>query len=118
MPLPDVAEPAPIRRLLAVAPAGIGQSRTAAGFLLARWNATSCGGFDLADLWAKPPKVPRPPWRGMAAKGVDDAVARDRVATAAFVAVHRRSSRAREIGPQFEQLVGRRRPALAETGDA
>jgi len=115
MPLPDAAEPAPVERLRAVAPGDTGQSRTAAGVLLACWNATSCGGF---DLWAEPPKVPRPPGRGMAAKGVDDAVARDRVATAAFVAVHRRSSRAREIGPQFEQRVGRRRPALAETGDA
>lgn len=118
MPLPDVAEPASVERLQAVARGDTGQSRTAAGVLLACWNATRCGGFDLADLWAKPPKVPRPPGRGMAAKGVDDAVARDRVATAAFVAVHRRPSRARELGPQFEQLVARRRPALAETGDA
>jgi len=118
MPLPDVAEPAPVERLRAVAPGDTGQSRTAAGVLLARWNAPRRGGFDLADLWAKPPKVPRPPGRGRAAKGVDHAAARDRVATAAFVAVHRRSSRAREIGPQFEQLVACRRPALAETGDA
>jgi len=35
MPLPDVAELAPIQRLLAVAPGAIGQSRTVAGFLLA-----------------------------------------------------------------------------------
>ncbi len=81
MPLPDVAELAPIQRLLAVAPGAIGQSRTVAGSLLAWWNATRCGGFDLADLWAKQPKGPRLPGRGMAAKGVDDAAARGRGAS-------------------------------------
>ncbi len=118
MPLPDVAELVPIRRVLAVAHNDNGQSRTVAGFLLACWNATRCGSFDLTDLWAKQPKVPRPPGRGMAAKGVADAVARGMVATAAFVAVHREYPTASGLGPQFEQLVARWRPALAEPGDA
>lgn len=38
-------------RLLAVAQSDTGQSRRVANFLLAWWNARSCGGFDLTDLW-------------------------------------------------------------------
>jgi len=102
MPLLDVAELAPIRRLLAVAHGDTGQSRTVAGFLLAWWNAR--------ELRRLRPDRPL----GGAAQGS----ARDRVATAAFAALHRSSSRSCELGPQFEQLVTRWRPALAEPGNA
>lgn len=43
---------------------------------------------------------------------------RGMVATAAFVAVHREYPTAYGLGPQFEQLVARWRPTLAEPGDA
>lgn len=38
--------------LLRVAESDTGQSRRVASFLLAWWNATTCGGFDITDLWA------------------------------------------------------------------
>ena len=43
---------AAVRRLVNIAKGDTGQSRTVANFLLAWWNAGSCGGFDLTDLWA------------------------------------------------------------------
>lgn len=44
-------EQAALERLLKVANSNTGQSRRAANFLLAWWNATDNGGFDLTDLW-------------------------------------------------------------------
>lgn len=41
-----------VRRLIRIAKSDTGQSRRVAGFLLAWWNAGSCGSFDLTDLWA------------------------------------------------------------------
>ena len=97
MPLTDVAELGPVQRLLTVADGDTGQSRTVAGFLLAWWNAESCGGFDLTDLWA-----------------VDEAIARDMLATITFIATHREYPTAYGLGPQFVQLVTRWRPALLQ----
>lgn len=45
-------ELAALERLLAHAQRDSGQSRIVADFLLAWWNADSCGGFDLTSLWA------------------------------------------------------------------
>ena len=100
MTLIDVAELAPVQRLLAIAEGDTGQSRTVAWFLLAWWNARACGGFDLADLWA-----------------VDADIARDMVATVAFVAAHREYPTVYGLGPQFDALVRRWRPALASNDD-
>ena len=97
MALIDVAALAPVQRLLAIAQGDTGQSRTAASFLLAWWNAGTCGGFDFADLWS-----------------VDEAIARDIVATVAFIASHREYPTGYGLGPQFEALVTRWRPALAQ----
>ena len=72
MPLVDVAELAPIRRLLQVAASDTGQSRRVADFLLAWWNAGSCDGFDLAEL-----------------STMDEAIAADMLATVAFIAARR-----------------------------
>lgn len=49
---PTAGELEALRRLIAVAMSDTGQSRKAASFLLAWWNAATCGGFDLTDLWA------------------------------------------------------------------
>ena len=38
-------------RLLKVAAGDTGQSRKVADFLLAWWNAGSCGGFDITTTW-------------------------------------------------------------------
>lgn len=46
------AELAALRRLIRIAQGDTGQSRRVADFLLAWWNAGSCGGFDLTNLWA------------------------------------------------------------------
>jgi hypothetical protein len=43
---------AALRRLIAIARSDTGQSRRVANFLLAWWNAETCGGFDLTDLWS------------------------------------------------------------------
>lgn len=40
-----------LERLIAIAQSDTGQSRKAADFLLAWWNARENGGFDLTDLW-------------------------------------------------------------------
>ncbi len=57
-------------------------------------------GFDLTGLWA-----------------VGDAIARDRLVTAAFNAKHWEYSAAYGLGPQFEQLVALWQPALVGMGD-
>lgn len=41
-----------LERLIHIAQGGTGQSRRVADFLLAWWNAASCGGFDMTALWA------------------------------------------------------------------
>ncbi|WLW63573.1 ParB/RepB/Spo0J family partition protein [Achromobacter aegrifaciens] len=41
-----------LARLINIARSDTGQSKRVANFLLAWWNATNCGGFDLTDLWS------------------------------------------------------------------
>jgi hypothetical protein len=40
-----------LERLIDIAKRDTGQSRYVADFLLAWWNASNCGGFDLTSLW-------------------------------------------------------------------
>jgi hypothetical protein len=42
-----------LERLLKIAAADTGQSRRVADFLLAWWNAGSCGRFDLTTMWTR-----------------------------------------------------------------
>lgn len=42
----------PIAGFHGIAMSDTGQSRRVANFLLSWWNATSCGGFDLAEFWS------------------------------------------------------------------
>jgi len=49
---PTLDETQALQRLIAIAKRDTGQSRRVADFLLAWWNAGSCGGFDLTDTWA------------------------------------------------------------------
>lgn len=54
-PTPQPIQPedaAALDRLFAIARTDTGQARRVASFLLAWWNAGTCGGFDLTDLWA------------------------------------------------------------------
>lgn len=48
----STSELAALRRLVAIARGDTGQSRRVADFLLAWWNAGTCGGFDMTNLWA------------------------------------------------------------------
>ena len=87
---------AALLRLVRIAQGDTGQSRHAADFLLAWWNAADCGGWDLTDLW-----------------GVDDAIADDMLAVAALIARRRGyHPDAYGFGPTFAALVARWRPHL------
>ena len=45
-------EKSALERLIAHAQRDSGQSAKVANFLLSWWNADSCGGFDLRDMWS------------------------------------------------------------------
>jgi hypothetical protein len=51
MPAFDVEEHLALQRLVQIAKRDTGQSKLVANFLLSWWNAQSCGGFDLTDIW-------------------------------------------------------------------
>jgi len=50
-------ERAALERLIRIAKDYTGQSCCVADFLLAWWNAGSCGSFDLTTLWALDPSI-------------------------------------------------------------
>ncbi|NPD70350.1 hypothetical protein HN018_28190 (plasmid) [Lichenicola cladoniae] len=93
--LPDTGLAAAIRRLLDLARGNTHQCRYAANFLLAWWNAGDCGGWDLTDLWA-----------------VDDTIAHDMLAVAAFIAANHEYPTSYGLGAEFEALVVQWRPHL------
>jgi hypothetical protein len=41
-----------LERLIGIAQSDSGQAEIVANFLLAWWNADSCGGFNVANIWA------------------------------------------------------------------
>lgn len=92
---PSDAEMAALRRLLAIADRDTGQSRRVAAFLLAWWNAETCGGFDLTDLWA-----------------VDADIAQDMLSVIALIARVREYPPALGLDAEFRQLVKLWRSAL------
>ncbi|BDD79953.1 hypothetical protein [Burkholderia phage FLC10] len=88
-----------LERLLDIAQGDTGQSRRVADFLLAWWNAGSCGSYDITNGWA-----------------VDTAIAEDmctvfRLATFAYAYPD-------TLGyeKQFEAIVRAWRPELASAG--
>ena len=97
MPDNDAPAVAALQRLVTIAGTDTGQSSRVASFLLAWWNAASCGGFDLTDLWA-----------------VDAAIADDMLAVIELIARRRESPTAYGLGADFERLVGLWRPALTQ----
>lgn len=99
-PLPDVAAAAALRRLLDLAHGDTGQCGRAASFLLAWWNAKSCGGWDLTDLW-----------------GVDRAIADDMLSVAAFISRNQEYPNSYGLRAEFEALVARWRPHLITQSD-
>lgn len=92
----DAKTKAALERLLKVAAGDTGQSRRVADFLLAWWNAGSCGGFDMTTLW-----------------GLDTDLARDCTQVFAFVAVNSHYPDSLGYSPQFERVIRAWRPELA-----
>ena len=98
--LPDVDAIAALRRLLDLARGDTGQCRRVANFLLAWWNAESCGGWDLTELWA-----------------VDRAIADDMLLVAAFISRNHEYPNSYGLGAEFEALVAQWRPHLVTQPD-
>ena len=98
--LPDVTAIAALRRLLDIARDDTGQCRRVANFLLAWWNADSCGGWDLTELWA-----------------VDRAIADDMLAVAAFISRNHEYPSSYGLRAEFEGLVAQWRPHLVTQPD-
>ena len=92
---PQDNELAALARLIGIAQADTGQSRRVADFLLAWWNAGSCGSFDLTTLW-----------------GVDADVAQDMVTVFGLVARIHAHPDSLGYGADFEAIVKAWRPEL------
>ncbi len=86
-----------LERLIGVAKRDTGQSRRVADFLLAWWNASDCGSFDLTEL-----------------RALDDAITADMTTVFAFIA--RVSKYPDRLGYEadFKAIVRIWRPDLAE----
>jgi hypothetical protein len=84
-------------RLVTIAESDTGQSRRVANFLLAWWNAGSCGGFDFTDLWM-----------------LDTAIADDIHTVIRLIATSHEYPTAYGLKPQFERLVADWRPHLLQ----
>lgn len=94
-PFMDPATFAAIERLIAAARGDTHQSRYAANFLLAWWNAKDLGGFDLTDMW-----------------GVDEAISDDMVTVFRFISRHNEYPSSYSFRSEFEDLVHRWRAHL------
>ena len=90
-------EKAALHRLLVIAQSDTGQSRRVADFLLAWWNAGSCGGFDLTELW-----------------GVDRSIADDMVVVFGYVARVNGYPDALGYNAEFKSIVRGWRPELED----
>lgn len=86
---------ATLERLLKVAAGRSGQSEKVAGFLLAWWNAQSCGGFDLTVLWQ-----------------IDAQLSRDCCLLMGWISQNHHYPDELGFAPQFEALVRQWRPTL------
>ena len=83
------------QRLLRVADNDTGQSRRAANFIFAWWNAADLGGFDLTDLW-----------------NVDRAIADDMTIVFRWMAGSGQSAYPERYSQEIAGLVRRWRPDL------
>lgn len=90
-----------IVRLINVASAPTGQGRKAANFLLAWWDADSCGGFNLADLAT-----------------VDLEITADMLAVIGMIALNHAYPDELGYAKQFECLARYWRPNLSSEGKA
>lgn len=88
-------EIAALERLIRIAQGNAGQSRRVADFLLAWWNAGSCGAFDLTTLW-----------------GVDTGIARDMVTVFGLIARVNQYPDSLGYEQPFKRIVRMWRPEL------
>ncbi len=88
-------------RLLKVARSDTGQSRRVAAFVLAWWNATSLGGFDVADLFA-----------------VDAELAADMATVFSYVATRREAEYPEAYGNEIDAIIRQWRPDVWEKANA
>ena len=93
--LPDPVAHDALMRLFRIARSDTGQSRVVADFLLAWWNAESCGGFDLSDLWA-----------------VDQAIRDDMLAVVTFLVRCGAYPSSFGLSERFGEVLARWRPHL------
>ena len=91
------AEQMALERLIRIAKADTGQSRCVADFLLAWWNAGSCGSFDLTTLWA-----------------LDDAITADVVTVFALRARVSKYPDSLGYAAEFKAIIRAWRPELAD----
>lgn len=91
-------EEAALERLLDIAKSDTGQSRRVADFLLAWWNAGSCGSFDLTTMW-----------------GCDRAIVDDMVTVFRYVGHNEHYPDALGYGDRFEAIVRAWRPELVNS---
>jgi len=96
-----IMELAALGRLIKIAKSDTGQSRRVADFLLAWWNAGSCGGFDLTNLWA-----------------VDGAIAEDMALVVRLIGRVHSYPDALGYGADFAEIVEQWRPELIEAPTA
>ena len=90
-----------LKRLISIAKNDSGQCRICADFLLAWWNAQSCGGFDLTDFWA-----------------VDNTIAEDMLAVCGLIS-SLRGSYPNNLGlrEDFHDIMRRWRPKLMKDAE-
>jgi len=88
-------ETAALERLIRIAQGDTGQSRRVADFLLAWWNAGSCGAFDLTTLW-----------------GVDTCIAHDMVTVFGLIAKVNQYPDSLGYEEPFKRIVREWRPEL------
>jgi len=86
---------AALERLIRIARGDSGQCRVVANFLLAWWNASECGGFDLTEVWA-----------------VDSKIAMDMLAVFEQLLHCRKYPDSLGYGAEFESIVHRWRPPI------
>ena len=91
----SLVEHAALKRLLDVGARDTGQSRRVADFLLAWWNAGSCGGFDITTAW-----------------GLDDELVKDLVTVFGLAARCNAYPDTLGYGEDFERVVNAWRPDL------
>ncbi|AAF85589.1 DUF7673 family protein [Xylella fastidiosa] len=90
------AQQAALERLILIAKNDTNQSRHVANFLLAWWNADSCGGFNLTALW-----------------GLDEAITVDMTAVFTLVAGVSKYPDSLGYEEDFKAILRQWRPELA-----